>query len=37
MCYTDLEEARCFGKDIYIVLNTERSSDFIEYRVQPNE
>lgn len=33
VCYTDLNEARRFVKDIYIVLSTERSSVFVEYYV----
>ena len=31
--YIDLEEARPFVKDIYIVLTTERCSDLVEYYV----
>ena len=33
ICYIDLEEARPFVKDIYIVLTTERCSDLVEYHV----
>ena len=29
----DLEEARPFVKDIYIILTTERQSDLVEYHV----
>ena len=32
--HTDLEEARSFVEDIYIVLTTERSSDLVEYHVE---
>ena len=31
--YINLEEARPFVKDIYIVLTTERCSDLVEYHV----
>ena len=31
--YIDLEKARPFVKDIYIVLTTERCSDLVEYHV----
>ena len=35
--HTDLEEARSFVEDIYIVLTTERSSDLVEYDVEAIE
>ena len=37
ICYTDLEKARSFVEDIYIVLTTERSSDLVEYDVEAIE
>ena len=37
ICYTDLEEARSFVEDIYIVLTTERSSDLVENDVEAIE
>ena len=37
ICYTDFEEAKRFVKDIYIVLITERSSDFVGYHLQAIE
>ena len=33
ICYIDLEKARPFVKDNYIVLTTERCSDLVEYHV----
>ena len=33
ICYSDLEEARAFVKDICIDLTTERLSDLVEYHV----
>ena len=33
ICYIGVEEVRRFVKDIYIVLNTKRSTDLVEYHI----
>ena len=37
ICYSDLDEARAFVKDICIDLTTERLSDLVEYHVRLQE